>query len=213
VSARVTGWVWTLDLLPQRKLLLLWLANRATDQGVCYPSKREIATQVGLGERMTRYHLAWLACDRDEGGQPKNPLLDIIERPIGNHRSTSNVYVLRVPWADPLAVRTELEELKHMPANAVDQVGATHCTQWVQPVTSRWMQPVAPEPGHQGTVTGNLPPDTPRRTRRHSSNRRRRWWWLDKSNCQIGQVQTLAPKGTSELVNWPRRCTGPSEPT
>jgi Helix-turn-helix domain len=129
VSARATGWAWGLDLLPQRKLLLLWLANRATDQGVCYPSKREIAAQVGLGERMTRYHLAWLASERDEHGRPKQPLLDVIERPVDGQRSTSNVYVLRVPWADPAAVRAELQELQHVPAAALERVGAAAHTQ------------------------------------------------------------------------------------
>jgi len=129
VSARVTGWAWEQDLLPQRKLLLLWLANRATDQGVCFPSKHELASHAGLGERMTRYHLAWLASDQDEQGRPKQPVLDIIERPIDGQRSTSNVYVLRVPWAEAAAVRGELAELKHVPASALRGVGATGCTQ------------------------------------------------------------------------------------
>jgi len=129
VSARVTGWAWEQDLLPQRKLLLLWLANRATDLGVCFPSKHELASHAGLGERMTRYHLAWLASDQDEQGRPKAPVLDIIERPIDGQRSTSNVYVLRVPWAEPAAVRGELAELKHVPASALRGVGAVECTQ------------------------------------------------------------------------------------
>ena len=42
MSAKVQGWVWDLDLAPQPKLLLLWLANRATDAGVCFPTKREL---------------------------------------------------------------------------------------------------------------------------------------------------------------------------
>src|SRR5919205_3865124 len=114
MSAKVQGWAWDQDLLPQRKLLLLWLANRATDAGVCFPAKRELAQHTGLGERMVRYHLAWLASDQDEDGQPKTPLLQIIERPVGGERNTSNVYVLRVPWAQPEEVRAELAEFKHM---------------------------------------------------------------------------------------------------
>src|ERR671938_1145012 len=129
MSAKVQGWVWDQALLPQRKLLLLWLANRATDAGVCFPSKRELAEQTGLGERMVRYHLAWLASDQDEHGQPKVPLLRIIERPVDSERNTSNVYVLRVPWAQPEEVRAELAEIRHVPAPALAGVGRTGATQ------------------------------------------------------------------------------------
>src|SRR5919199_2838327 len=129
MSAKVQAWVWDQDLLPQRKLLLLWLANRATDAGVCFPSKRELAQQTGLGERMVRYHLAWLASDQDEDGQPKTPLLQIIERPVDGERNTSNVYVLQVPWAEPEEVRAELAELKYVPAAALERVGSTGASQ------------------------------------------------------------------------------------
>ena len=104
VSAKVQAWVWDQDLLPQRKLLLLWLANRATDAGVCFPSKRELAEQTGLGERMVRYHLAWLASDRDDDGQPKVPLLQIIERPKATVRAGA---ADRVDTGGPDAVHVE----------------------------------------------------------------------------------------------------------
>src|SRR3954451_12798829 len=100
MSSKVTGWVWDLDVAPQAKLLLLWLANRATDAGVCFPTKRELGERTGLSERMVRYHLAALAADHDESGQERAPLLRIIERRVDVGRNTSNVYVLRVPWAD-----------------------------------------------------------------------------------------------------------------
>ena len=70
VSAKVQGWVWELDLPAQPKLVLLWLANRATDSGVCFPTKRELGKHTGLSERMVRYHLRWLAAHRnDQGGR------------------------------------------------------------------------------------------------------------------------------------------------
>ena len=37
MSAKVQGWAWDQDVLVQRKAILLWLANRATDNGVCFP--------------------------------------------------------------------------------------------------------------------------------------------------------------------------------
>ena len=73
MSAKVQGWVWDLDLAAQPKLLLLWLANRATDAGVCFPTKRELGKRTGLSERMVRYHLEALARDRDDQGAPRAP--------------------------------------------------------------------------------------------------------------------------------------------
>ena len=129
MSSKVTGWVWDLDLASQPKLLLLWLANRATDSGVCFPTKRELGRRTGLSERMVRYHLECLARDCDEHGQVCVPLLSIIERRIAGDRNTSNVYVIRVPWASPEVVRGELDELKHVPSSALEGVGTTGCTQ------------------------------------------------------------------------------------
>src|SRR5918912_391682 len=78
---------------------------------------------------MVRRHLHWLASDEDEDGQPKAPLLEIIARPVCGGRHTSNVYVLRVPWAEPEAVRAELAELKYVPAEVLGGVGSTGATQ------------------------------------------------------------------------------------
>src|SRR5205823_11336954 len=123
-----------------------------TDNGVCFPGLAEIRQKTGLSESMVRRHLHWLASDRDEAGEPKVPLVQIIERPVAGRRHTSNVYVLRVPWAKPEDVRAELAELKHVPAEAlegVDGTGATHgggggihASQWVAPVRPRWVAPV-----------------------------------------------------------------------
>src|SRR5919199_1455242 len=136
MSDRVQGWAWDLDLPPPRKLVLLWLAGRATDNGVAFPGEREIRERTGLGERMVRYHLQWLASDRDENGQPKRPLVIRVQRRIASQRNTSNVYILAVPWQEPNAVRRDLEELQHVTKAAIElaltvlrQVGATDCPQ------------------------------------------------------------------------------------
>jgi hypothetical protein len=134
MSDKVRAWVWELNLPPARKLVLLWLAGRATDNGVAFPGEREIRDRTGLGERMVRYHLQELADGEvDQPDTAHGPLLLRIERRVGAGRNTSNVYVLRVPWAEPGALRRDLQELKHIPQAALGKVldsvgvGATGC--------------------------------------------------------------------------------------
>lgn len=133
MSEKVQAWVWDLDLQPARKLVLLWLAGRATDSGVAFPGEREIRDRTGLGERMVRYHLRWLASDRGDRGQPKQPLVVRVERRISSQRNTSNVYILAVPWQQADDLRRDLEELRHVTKHAIEralvQVGATSCPQ------------------------------------------------------------------------------------
>jgi len=86
MSDKVQAWVWDLDLQPARKLVLLWLAGRATESGVAFPGEREIRERTGLGERMVRYHLRWLASEHDDKQQPKQPLVVRVERrPFAGH--------------------------------------------------------------------------------------------------------------------------------
>ena len=129
MSSKVTGWVWDQCLPIQRKCVLLWLAERATDNGVCYPGQVEIRQKTGLSESMVRRYLHWLASDHDEDGQAKEPLVRIIQRPIDGERNTSNVYVLLVPWAQGGDVQRELEELKHIPMGCLPGVGGTDAPQ------------------------------------------------------------------------------------
>ena len=176
MSAKVQGWAWDQDVLVQRKAILLWLANRATDTGVCFPGLAEIRLKTGLSESMVRRHLHWLASDQDEDGQPKAPLLEIIERPVCGSRHTSNVYVLRVPWAQPEDVRAELAELKYVPAEVLGGVGSTGATQgggWhpCQPVGSTGAPQVGGTGARQEPLTRNLDRETPPYPPRRSSRR------------------------------------------
>jgi hypothetical protein len=118
MSAKVSGWVWEQDISVQCKCVLLWLAERATENGVCFPGQDEIRRKTGLSESMVRRYLHWAAANQDERGNPKHALLRIIERPVAGARNTSNVYVLLVPWAKPEGVRRELEELRYVPCSA-----------------------------------------------------------------------------------------------
>src|SRR5919199_3513477 len=121
MSDKVQGWVWDLDLQPARKLVLLWLAGRATDNGVAFPGEREIRERTGLCERMVRYHLQWLASNSDDDGQPKRPLVVRVERRVASQRNTSNVYILAVPWQELNAVRRDLEEIQNVPEPAIQR--------------------------------------------------------------------------------------------
>ena len=161
MSAKVQGWVWDLDVAPQPKLILLWLANRATDAGVCFPGQAEIRQKTGLSESMVRRYLHCLSSEVDESGCPTQPLVRVIQRPIAGDRHTSNVYVLRVPWAEPGVVEQELQELKHVPSAAVRLLGCIHAPQWVAPVHPRWGSPATPRNRHFRTGTGNTPPYPP----------------------------------------------------
>ena len=133
MSDKVQAWVWDLDLQPARKLVLLWLAGRATENGVAFPGEREIRERTGLGERMVRYHLRWLASEHDDKQQPKRPLVVRVERRITSQRNSSNVYILAVPWQQPDDVRRDLQELRHVTKHAIElalvHLGATGCPQ------------------------------------------------------------------------------------
>ena len=133
VSDKVQAWVWDLDLSPARKLVLLWLAGRATESGVAFPGEREIRERTGLGERTVRYHLCWLASEHDDKQQPKRPLVVRVERRITSQRNSSNVYILAVPWQQPDDVRRDLHELRHVTKHAIEcalvTLGATGCPQ------------------------------------------------------------------------------------
>ncbi len=129
MSSKVTGWAWEQELPVQRKCVLLWLAERATDNGVCFPGQTEIRQKTGLSESMVRRYLHWLAADHDDDGRPKPSLVRIIQRPVAGGRNTSNIYVLLVPWARHVDVRRELEELKYVPPPALAGVGGTGAPQ------------------------------------------------------------------------------------
>jgi hypothetical protein len=151
MSDKVRAWVWELSLPPARKLALLWLASRATDNGVAFPGEREIRDKTGLGERMVRYHLQELAeGEVDQPDTVAGPVRLRIERRVGAGRNTSNVYVLRVPWAEPRALRRDLEELNHIPQAALSKVmdsmgvGAAGCREESSPVNRHQNTPPHP---------------------------------------------------------------------
>ena len=173
MSSKVQGWVWDQDLPAQRKCVLLWLAERATDNGVCFPGQTEIRQKTGLSESMVRRYLHWLASDQDDDGQPKQPLVRIIERPRRRRpQHLERVRAARAVGATRTS-RRELEELKHVPSRALEGGGwhrwhprgwgACDAPQWVSPVHPRWVSPAdREEPSLRNRSPGTTPP-TPRR--------------------------------------------------
>jgi hypothetical protein len=149
---------------------------------------------------MVRYHLAALASDRGEQGQPREPVLHIIERRGDAERNTSNVYVIRVPWADAETVRTEVQELRHVPEEAFTGVGATHCTQGgdhgLHPVGTtaapRWGNRLRrTEPAEN--VTNNRPPQATRASQQG-------WTRLNEDEGCAQPVQSRGYRFAQELV-------------
>jgi hypothetical protein len=61
MSIRLMSMVWELDLPPSEKIVLLALADQASDEGTqCWPSVGRIARRCGLGDRTVRQALGAL---------------------------------------------------------------------------------------------------------------------------------------------------------
>lgn len=58
MSGRAVGWAFDREgLSPAQKLVLVALADNASDDGTCWPSQRTLATKTGLANRTVRYAL------------------------------------------------------------------------------------------------------------------------------------------------------------
>lgn len=54
MSLRAMTWVWTLDISPAPKLVLMAIADNADDAGFCFPSQRRVAKKCSITERSVR---------------------------------------------------------------------------------------------------------------------------------------------------------------
>ena len=80
---------------PLRKLVLIKLADNASDQGECWPSYQHIADQCEISKRSVMNHIAALC----ESGLVKN------RHPKGEKGNSSNIYLLHLDGAgDSLGV-------------------------------------------------------------------------------------------------------------
>jgi len=57
VSIRLMSMAWSLDLPAPRKLVMLKLADHASDDGVCWPALDYIAAHCGMSRRMVMIHI------------------------------------------------------------------------------------------------------------------------------------------------------------
>lgn len=85
MTIRAMNWAWGIELAPALKLVLLKLADRANDDGECWPGNASIAQACCIGERTLIRYLAQLEA------------LGLVEkrsRYDENGRRQSNVYLL-----------------------------------------------------------------------------------------------------------------------
>ncbi len=87
MSAQATAWAWDQELPAARKFVLLALANRADEVGVCWPSARDLGHLCGLSRSQVWRHVDAM---KNDG------LLRVANRFEGG-RQTSNVFVLSLP--------------------------------------------------------------------------------------------------------------------
>lgn len=84
---------WTLDLSAPRKLVLLKLADHASDDGVCWPAMNYIAAHCGMSRRMVMIHIHALCLAG---------LLSRVARYDERGGQKSNLYQLHLP-SSPLS--------------------------------------------------------------------------------------------------------------
>ncbi len=81
MSARAVNWAWTQQLEPLPKFVLVALADRSDDEGVCWPSVRWLTRKTAIPERSVRQYVRIIrekglvitrTRKRDDGGQTSN---------------------------------------------------------------------------------------------------------------------------------------------
>lgn len=60
MTIRAMNWAWEVELPPALKLVLLKLADRANDDGECWPGQASVAKACGIGARTLVRHIAAL---------------------------------------------------------------------------------------------------------------------------------------------------------
>lgn len=89
MTIRAMNWAWGIELPPATKLVLLKLADRANDDGECWPGMASVASQCCISERTLMRHLDAL----EEIG-----LLQKSKRKDDSGRQMPNVYTLNLEY-------------------------------------------------------------------------------------------------------------------
>lgn len=85
MTIKAMNWAWEVELPPALKLVLLKLADRANDDGECWPGQASVAKACGIGARTLVRHIATL----EQMG-----LIKTEKRYGDDGKRTTNMYVL-----------------------------------------------------------------------------------------------------------------------
>jgi len=102
MSVEAQKWVWEQVATPAQKLVLMALANRADEVGVCFPGQQGIAERCGIKQRALQYHLAELT---------KIGLLSSEPRFRKDGSRTSNLYRLSMQEPAPPGIADSVQEV------------------------------------------------------------------------------------------------------
>lgn len=89
MTIRAMNWAWGIDLPPAMKLVLLKLADRANDNGECWPGIESVAAACGVSERTLIRHI-----DKMEAMD----LLHKSKRKDESGRQVTNLYTLNLAY-------------------------------------------------------------------------------------------------------------------
>ena len=131
---------------PLRKLVLIKLADNASDQGECWPSYQHIADQCEISKRSVMNHIAALC----ESGLVKK-----VTRK-GEKGNSSNIYLLHLDGAgDSLggSANNSLSGAANSPGSAGDSLGGS---------ANNSLSGAANSPGSAGVAPGGSAGDSPR---------------------------------------------------
>ena len=118
MSNKASGWAWEQPITPSQKLVLLSLADRSDEDGICWPGTRNVEKRTGLSratvkralaqletigaiERMSRY--------RDDGSQRSSLYTLAIG---GDHSDTMSVHTATQPGVTVIPHETSIEPSK-----------------------------------------------------------------------------------------------------
>lgn len=85
MSIKAMNWAWDIRLQPAVKLVLLKLADRANDDGECWPGQESIATACDMSERSVMRHIGFLE---------RVGILSVGRRKGEDGRQETNLYTL-----------------------------------------------------------------------------------------------------------------------
>ncbi|VEB42956.1 Uncharacterised protein [Chromobacterium violaceum] len=99
MSIKLMSRAWDMDIPTGQKMILIALADRANDEGECWPGQEELAKKGSMSPRSVVNHIDWL---EDHG------LLKVERRQKGNQRQ-SNRYTVTLDSFNPEGGVTKLQ--------------------------------------------------------------------------------------------------------